>query len=91
MEKISSICFKISMTGIIVCMFAGGLTLAGYIMGIFIGGSWAEGLCIWISDSYLPVVIRLTAGFCGIGLIAMYFSKHNHHEIASASKTEFHA
>ena len=76
MEKISRICFKISAAGIIVCLVGGSMTLIGYIIGIIIGGDRAESLCTWVSDSYLPLVIKFTAVFTVIGLLGIYFSKH---------------
>lgn len=76
MKKISGICFRISAAGILACLFAGGITLLGYMAGIIIGGDLAERLCVWIFDSYLTLVIRFTAIFTGIGLTGIYLSKH---------------
>lgn len=76
MNGLSGICFKISSVGIRICLFAGGITLVGYMAGILIGGDLAENLCIWIFDRYLPLVIKFTAVSVGIGLLGIYLRKH---------------
>ncbi len=75
MKKVSEVLLKIFGYGMIVCLFAGGLSLVGYIVALFIGGEAATSLCGWIFKSYLPWVIIATSVFTGIGLIGMYFGK----------------
>lgn len=75
MNKTADILLKIFAYGIIACLFAGGLSLAGYLVGIVIGGESATALCAWLYKTYLPWVIKATSVFTGIGLIGMYFSK----------------
>ena len=74
MKKVSNILLKIFAYGILVCLFAGGLSLVGYLIGLIIGGENAENLCTWIFKTYLPWVIKATSIFTGIGLIGMYLS-----------------
>ena len=61
--------------GIIACLFAGGLSLVGYIAGLVIGGEVATTLCAWVFKTYLPLVIKATSVITGIGLVSMYLSK----------------
>ena len=75
MKKIADVLLKIFAYGIIACLFAGGLSLLGYLIGLVIGGESATSLCAWVFKTYLPWVIKVTAVFTGIGLIGMYLSK----------------
>ena len=75
MKKVSDILLKIFAYGILICLFAGGLSLVGYLVGLIIGGENAENLCAWVFKTYLPWVIKVTSVFTGIGLIGMYLSR----------------
>lgn len=75
MKKIANILLTVFSIGIIICLFAGGLSLIGYIVALIIGGETATSICLFVFKSYLPCVIKFTAIFTGIGLIGMYFSK----------------
>ena len=75
MKKVSDILLKVFAYGIVACLFAGGLSFAGYIIALVIGGEIATSLCLWIFKTYLPWVIKATSLFTGIGLLGMYFSK----------------
>ena len=75
MKKASDILLKIFAYGIIACLFAGGLSLVGYLVGLVIGGEAATNLCAWVFKTYLPWVIKATSVFTFIGLIGMYLSK----------------
>ena len=75
MKKFADILLKIFAFGIIACLFAGALSLIGYIIGLIIGGEAATTLCSWIFKSYFPGVIIATSVFTGIGLLGMYLSK----------------
>lgn len=75
MKKLSDILLKIFAVGIIVCLFAGGLSFLGYVIALFIGGETANALCVFVFKTYLPWVIKFTSIFTGIGLVGMYFSK----------------
>ena len=57
---------------ILLCLFAGGISLIGYIVALFIGGETAEAMCAFIFKKYLPLVIRITSVVTLIGLITMY-------------------
>lgn len=75
MKRISNIFLKVFAYGIIACLFAGGLSLIGYLVGLVIGGESAEKLCAWVFKTYLPWVIKATSIFTLIGLICMYINK----------------
>ena len=75
MKKASDILLKIFAYGIIACLFAGGLSLVGYLVALIIGGESATALCLWVFKTYLPWVIKATSIFTLIGLIGMYLSK----------------
>ena len=75
MKKLTDILLKVFSYGIIVCLFAGGLSLVGYIVALLIGGEAATDLCAWIFGTYLPWVIKATSVFTGIGLVGMYLNK----------------
>lgn len=83
MKKISNVLLTIFAVGVILALFAGGLSLIGYIIAMFIGGETATTLCVFIKNEYLPWVIRFTSIFTGIGLIGMYFSKQKALTVAS--------
>ena len=75
MKKFNDVLLKIFAFGIIACLFAGGLSLVGYLVGLMIGGENATNLCAWVFKTYLPWVIKATSIFTGIGLLGMYLSK----------------
>ena len=75
MKKVSDILLKIFAYGIIACLFAGGLSLVGYLVALIIGGESATALCLWVFKTYLPWVIKATSIFTLIGLIGMYMGK----------------
>ena len=75
MKKYTDVLLKIFAYGIIACLFAGGLSLVGYIVALIIGGESATALCLWVFKTYLPWVIKATSVFTGVGLLSMYLSK----------------
>lgn len=75
MKKFTDILLKVFAYGIIACLFAGGLSLVGYIAALIIGGENATAMCLWVFKTYLPWVIKATSIFTLIGLIGMYLSK----------------
>lgn len=75
MKKFINVLNTIFAYGIIACLFAGGLSLVGYIVGLMIGGETATALCLWVFKTYLPWVIKATSVITGIGLVSMYLSK----------------
>ena len=60
--------------GIMICLFAGGLTFFGYVAALIIGGDVAAAICAFISKSFMPWVIRISTALVLLGLLAMYLS-----------------
>lgn len=75
MNKLSNILLKIFSYGVLVALFAGGLTVVGYIVALVIGGETATAICIFVFKSFFPWVIRICAFCVGCGLIGMYINK----------------
>lgn len=72
MKGIGAFLVKVFAYGITGCLFAGGLSFLGYLIGIMVGGEFAEYICEWLFNTYLFWVIKFTSGFTGIGLLGMY-------------------
>lgn len=77
MKKLADCLLTVFAYGIIACLFAGGISIVGYLAGIIIGGEIAVNLCAWVFKSYLPWVIKSTSIVTGVGLIGMYLNKQN--------------
>ncbi|MCQ2429219.1 MAG: hypothetical protein MJ192_02700 [Clostridia bacterium] len=75
MSKVSSVLLSVFAIGILICLFAGGLSLLGYAAAMIIGGDTAAAVCSFVLKSYLPVVIKTTSAVTGVGLIGMYLTK----------------
>lgn len=75
MKKLTDVLLKIFSYSIIACLFAGGISLIGYIVALIIGGESATAMCLWVFKSYLPWVIKATSIVTAIGLLGMYLSK----------------
>lgn len=88
LKKITNILLTVFSVGIIVCLFAGGLSLVGYVVAMFIGGETATEMCLFIFKTYLPWVIKFTTIFTAIGLLAMYLSKTKALTVSASEKNE---
>lgn len=75
MKKVSKIFLTIFSIGVLITLFAGALSLAGYIVALIIGGETAATLCSFIYTQYFPWVIKICSIAVGFGLIGMYFDK----------------
>ena len=71
-KKISSVLKKIFGYGIMITLFAGGLSFFGYIAALIIGGSQATEICTFIYKKYIPVIVYITSVLVLLGLVAMY-------------------
>lgn len=78
MKKINEVLIKIFAIGILLCLLAGGISVIGYLIAVIIGGENATLMCAFIFKKYLPIVIKTTSVFAGIGLISMYIGRENH-------------
>ena len=74
LRKISDVCKLIFGYGIMITLFAGGLTFFGYIAALIIGGKTATNICIWIYRSFIPVIIYASTILILFGLVTMYMA-----------------
>lgn len=72
MKKISDFMKKIFGYGIMITLFAGGLTFFGYVAALIIGGDTAAAICSFISKDFMPIIIYVTSAIVLLGLLAMY-------------------
>ncbi len=82
MKKISVFLKEVFGWGIMICLFAGGITFFGYIVALIIGGNTAAVICSFIYDKFIPVVVYVTSVLVLLGLVAMYMGG----EIALSAK-----
>ena len=86
MKKFSDILLKVFSVGVLLILFAGAMTLIGYIVAMFIGGEVATEICVFIHKTFFPCVIRVTSIVVGIGLLGMYLSKMKALSISDTSE-----
>ena len=72
LKKFSDFIKKIFGYGIMITLFAGGLTFFGYVAAIIIGGNTAVEICSFIYDKLFPKIFYVTSILILIGLVAMY-------------------
>jgi len=73
-KKISKVLKTIFGYGIMLCLFAGGLTFFGYVAAIIIGGETATAICVFIYKTIIPVIIYASTSLVLLGLVAMYLN-----------------
>lgn len=73
-KKISSVLKKIFGYGIMITLFAGGLTFFGYVAALIIGGDIAAMICSFLYDKFIPVIVYITSILVLLGLVAMYLN-----------------
>ena len=73
-KKISDVCKLIFGYGIMIVLFAGGLTFFGYMIALIIGGETATTICAWIYKSFIPVIIYASTILILFGLVTMYMA-----------------
>lgn len=74
LKKISDVCKIIFGYGIMIVLFAGGLTFFGYLAALIIGGETAASICTWIYKSFIPVIIYASTILILFGLLSMYLA-----------------
>lgn len=72
LKKISEVCKLIFGYGIMITLFAGGLTFFGYLAALIIGGETATAICVFIYKQIFPIIIYVTTCLILFGLVAMY-------------------
>ena len=71
-KKISNVLKTIFGWGIMLCLFAGGLTFFGYVAALIIGGDIAAAICAFIYKTIIPYIIYASTVIVLLGLAAMY-------------------
>lgn len=74
LKKISDICKLIFGYGIMIVLFAGGLTFFGYVAALIIGGETATAMCTWIHKTFIPLIIMASTILILFGLVTMYMA-----------------
>ena len=73
-KKLSDILKLIFGYGIMITLFAGGLTFFGYVAALIIGGSTATAICSVIYNHIIPIIIYASVIMVLLGLVAMYLA-----------------
>ena len=74
LKKVSEILKVIFGYGIMICLFAGGMTFFGYIAALIIGGNVAAAICFFIYKQIIPYIVYCTSVLVLLGLLAMYLN-----------------
>lgn len=73
-KKISNVLRIIFGYGIMICLFAGGLTFFGYLVALCIGGDTAAKICEVIYKTIIPYIIKGSTILVLLGLVTMYLN-----------------
>ena len=73
-KKISAVLKHIFGWGIMITLFAGGLTFFGYLFALIIGGETATAICTIIYKTIIPYIIKVSTVMILLGLVAMYLN-----------------
>lgn len=60
--------------GIMITLFAGGLTAVGYVVALIVGGDLATQICTVIYKTIFPIIIKISTIMVLLGLAAMYLA-----------------
>ena len=74
LKKISDVFKLIFGWGIMIVLFAGGLTFFGYVAALIIGGETATTMCTWIYKTFIPIIIKASTILILFGLLTMYLA-----------------
>lgn len=73
-KKLSNALKTVFGYGVMIALFAGGLTFFGYVAALIIGGDIAAAICAVIYNNIIPVIIYLSVIMVLLGLVAMYLA-----------------
>lgn len=73
-KKLANILKTVFGYGIMICLFAGGLTFFGYLAALIIGGEVATAICVFIYKTIIPIIIKASTILVLLGLVVMYLS-----------------
>ena len=60
--------------GMMITLFAGGLTFFAFLFALIIGGDTATEICIFVREQIFPILIKASTSLILLGLVAMYFA-----------------
>ena len=73
-KKIANVLKTVFGYGIMISLFAGGLTFFGYVAALIIGGEVATAISVFIYNRIIPVIIYVSVIMVLLGLLAMYLN-----------------
>ena len=73
-KKISAVLKTVFGYGILICLFAGGLTFFAYVAAMIIGGETATAICTVVYKTIIPYIIKVSTFMVLLGLVAMYLN-----------------
>ena len=73
-EKIVKLISTVFGYGIMIVLFAGGLSFFGYLAALLIDGDTAGIICTFIYKQYLPIVFMASSILILLGLIKIYIT-----------------
>lgn len=73
-KRISDVLKMVFGYGIVITLFAGGLTFFGYLAAFIIGGETAALICAVIYKKIIPIIIYASTSLVLLGLVAMYLA-----------------
>ena len=74
MKKFTEICKLVFGYGIMISLFAGGLTFFAYLIALIIGGDTAALICEVTYKQVIPVIVKISTSMILLGLVCMYLS-----------------
>ena len=74
LKKISDVCKLIFGYGLMITLFAGGLTFFGYVAALIIGGDAAAAICTFLYKTMIPIITYATSILVLFGLLCMYLA-----------------
>ena len=74
MKKFTEICKMIFGYGIMITLFAGGLTFFAYVVALIVGGDTAALICEITYKQVIPVIVKVSTVMILLGLVCMYMS-----------------
>ena len=72
MKKLTEICKMIFGYGIMITLFAGGLTFFAYVVALIVGGDTAALICEVTYKQVIPVIVKVSTVMILLGLVCMY-------------------
>ena len=73
-KKVSSVLRSVFGYGIMICLFAGGLTFFAYLVALIIGGDVAAKICEFTYKTFFPIIIKTSNILVILGLFVMYLN-----------------